>query len=106
MPALCGKRPVRVLPFLCKNNFMACEFSLPFSGTADAVLAKAKRAVEGQGGNFNGDAAGGDFSVSVFGNKIVGNYTVSGQTMRVNITDKPFMVPCSAIESFLKNQLS
>ena len=85
---------------------MACEFSLPFSGDAEGVLAKARRAVEGQGGNFNGDTNSGNFQVSVFGNKIVGNYTVSGQNMQINITDKPFMVPCSAIEGFLKNQLT
>lgn len=84
---------------------MACDFSIPFSGNADAVLAKARSAVQSQGGNFNGDASGGDFNVSVFGNKIVGNYTVNGQTLNINITDKPFMVPCSAIESFLKGQL-
>lgn len=84
---------------------MACEFSLPFSGNAEDVLTKARRAVEGQGGNFNGDTARGNFQVSVFGNKIVGDYTVSGQSLQINITDKPFMVPCSAIESFLKNQL-
>lgn len=85
---------------------MACDFSLPFSGEPESVLAKARKAVEGQGGNFNGDTSRGDFHVSVFGNKIVGNYTVSGQTLNINITDKPFMVPCSAIEGFLKNQIS
>lgn len=85
---------------------MACEFSLAFSGDAEGVLAKAKKAVEGQGGNFSGDAAGGNFNVSVFGNKIAGDYTVSGQNLQINITDKPFIVPCSAIESFLKNQLT
>jgi len=85
---------------------MACDFSLPFSGNAETVLAKARKAVEGQGGNFTGDTNAGNFQVSVFGNSIVGNYTVSGQTLQINITDKPFMVPCSAIEGFLKNQLT
>ena len=85
---------------------MACDFSIPFSGSAQDVLAKAKKAVQSQGGNFAGDTSRGDFDVSVFGNKIIGNYTVSGQTLDVNITDKPFTVPCSAIESFLKNQIS
>ena len=84
---------------------MACDFKIPFTGSADEVLNKAKNAVQSQGGNFDGDANSGDFHVSVFGNKIVGNYTVSGQTLNINITDKPFMVPCSAIESFLKGQL-
>lgn len=85
---------------------MACDISIPFSDTPEAVLAKAKRAVESQGGAFNGDTSGGDFNVSVFGNKIVGDYTVTGQTMNIHITDKPFMVPCAAIESFLKNQIA
>ena len=84
---------------------MACDFSIPFSGSPEAILAKARSAVQNQGGNFDGDANSGEFNVSVLGNKIVGNYTVSGQTLNINITDKPFMVPCNAIESFLKGQL-
>lgn len=84
---------------------MACDFSIPFTGNPEDVLAKARNAVQSQGGNFTGNTSNGDFSVSVFGNKIVGNYTVSGQTLNINITDKPFMVPCSAIESFLTGQL-
>lgn len=84
---------------------MACNFSIPFTGSAEAVLAKAKSAVQSQGGNFTGDAGSGEFTVSVFGNKIAGNYTVSGQTLNVNITDKPFLVPCSAIENFLAGQV-
>lgn len=84
---------------------MACDFSIPFTGSADAVLAKARGAVQSQGGTFNGDTNNGDFQVSVFGNKIVGNYTLNDQTLHINITDKPFMVPCSAIESFLAGQL-
>lgn len=84
---------------------MACEFSIPFTGNPEDVLGKAKSTVQSQGGNFNGDTKNGDFTVSVFGNKIVGNYTVSGNTLNISITDKPFMVPCSAIEGFLKGQL-
>jgi hypothetical protein len=91
--------------YLSKFILMACDFSISFTGDATTVLAKAKKAVESQGGNFNGDTNRGDFQVSVFGNKIVGNYTVGGQSLQVNITDKPFMVPCSAIESFLKSQV-
>ena len=84
---------------------MACDFSIPFSGNPEEILSRAKNTVHSHGGNFNGDTNSGQFDVSVFGNKIVGNYTVSGQTMNINITDKPFMVPCSAIEGFLKGQL-
>lgn len=84
---------------------MACDFSIPFTGSPEEVLAKARSTVQSQGGNFNGDTNNGDFTVSVFGNKIVGNYTVSGNILNISITDKPFMVPCNAIEGFLKGQL-
>lgn len=86
---------------------MACEFSIPFTEAPDAVLTKARAAVEGQGGTFTGDAAsGGAFDVTVIGNTIKGSYTVSGQNLAIRILSKPFFLPCSTIEGFLKNQLS
>jgi hypothetical protein len=83
----------------------ACNFSIPFSGSAQDVLNKAKSSVESQGGNFNGDEAAGAFDVSVFGSTIKGSYVVSGQNLDIIIDSKPFLVPCSTIESFLKNQI-
>lgn len=85
---------------------MACEFSITFSGTPDAVLARARTSVERQGGAFTGDASGGNFDVTVFGNTINGTYTVSGQTLLIRILSKPFFLPCNTIEGFLKNQLT
>jgi hypothetical protein len=81
-----------------------CSFSIPFSGSADEIFNKAKSAVEKQGGNFNGDAASGSFSISVFGT-INGSYSVSGQQLNIEIDDKPMMIPCAAIENALKSQL-
>lgn len=81
-----------------------CNFSIGFSGTAEQVFSRAKAAVEKQGGTFSGDAAGGSFSINVFGN-ISGTYTVSGQELQIAIEDKPMMIPCAAIESALKSQL-
>ena len=82
-----------------------CNFRIPFSGDANNLINKAKGAVQNRNGNFNGDTNSGQFNVSVFGSSIVGNYTIVGNEMEVTITHKPFMVPCSTIESFLKNQL-
>ncbi len=84
----------------------ACNFNIPFSGSAEDILLKAKKSVESQSGTFNGDANAGNFELSIFGNAIIGSYTVSGQDMNVVIEEKPFLVPCSAIEGFLKKQLS
>ena len=85
---------------------MACEFTLPFSGASTDVLSKARSAVEGGGGTFTGDAANGAFEVSAMGNTIKGSYTVSGQNLIIAILSKPFFLPCSTIESYLKNSLS
>ncbi|MFL5742188.1 MAG: hypothetical protein ACJ75B_18335 [Flavisolibacter sp.] len=81
-----------------------CNFSIPFSGTAQEVYSKAKAAVEKQGGNFNGDSNSGNFSINVFGT-ISGSYSVSGQSLEISIEDKPMMIPCSAIENVLKSQI-
>lgn len=83
-----------------------CNISIPFTGSAETILGKAKKFIESQSGNLSGDTQKGDFDLSVFGNAIVGSYTTEGQTLHLLITDKPFMVPCSMIESMLKQKLS
>ncbi len=85
---------------------MACDISIPFSGTPEDVLAKAKKAVESQGGAFTGNTTNGNFNVSVFGNKIAGEYSVSGQILNILVTDKPFLIPCNTIEGYLRKQIS
>ena len=85
---------------------MACNFSIPFSGSPDQILNKARSAVQGQGGIFEGDFSSGRFDVSVMGNTIRGTYSVTGQEMNIVISDKPFFVPCGTIEGFLRNQLT
>jgi hypothetical protein len=85
---------------------MSCNFRIPFSGSAEALLNKAKSTVQSQGGNFNGDTSNGSFDVTVFGNTIKGSYIVEGNEMNISITDKPFLIPCGTIEGFLKGQLS
>lgn len=83
-----------------------CNFSIPFTGTAEEVYGKAKAAVEKQGGSFSGDQQQGSFDVALMGNRIAGDYIVAGQDLQVSIHEKPFFVPCNAIESFLSKQLA
>lgn len=84
----------------------ACNFDIPFSGDANFILAKAKTAVESQNGSFTGDESRGDFDVSVFGNTIAGSYIVNGQNLSIVINSKPFLIPCSTIQSFLTSKLN
>lgn len=83
----------------------ACNFTIPFSGSANEVLSKAKSSVQSQGGTFNGDESAGNFDLSVLGSTVKGTYLVSGQALNIIIESKPFLIPCSTIESFLKNKL-
>ena len=83
-----------------------CTFSIPFTGDAESILAKAKAAIESQNGDFTGDANSGNFEVSVFANSIKGYYNVSGNNLNLTITDKPFLISCSTIESLLKSRIS
>jgi len=84
----------------------SCNFKIPFNGSAENIIGKARSAVESQNGSFNGDVTSGSFEVSVFGNSIVGAYSIFGQNLNIEINSKPFLVPCSAIENFLTKQLS
>jgi hypothetical protein len=84
----------------------ACEFNIPFSGTPDVVYNKAKSVIESQGGTFDGDINAGSFDVTVFGNRIAGDYSVNGQNLSLIIHTKPFLIPCNMIESVLVKQIS
>lgn len=83
---------------------MACKFKIPFSGSAEQILNRARTAVEGQGGRFSGNENAGEFEVSVMGT-IKGAYTVMGNELEIEISDKPMFVGCGMIENFLKNKL-
>ncbi len=84
----------------------ACNFTIPFTKSVTEILEKAKKTVEAQGGSFTGDESAGNFNVSIFGNTVVGSYSVNDSDLNIDITDKPFLVPCNMIENFLKSQLN
>jgi hypothetical protein len=89
-------------------NFLTmskCNFSIPFTGSVEQLVAKAKNAITSAGGQFTGDAAGGEFSLSTFAGTISGSYDVSPSNLNIEITDKPIFVSCSMIESELKKYL-
>ncbi|MDE3183260.1 MAG: hypothetical protein KGM16_07570 [Bacteroidota bacterium] len=83
-----------------------CNISIPFTDPVSGALAKAKAAIENQNGTFNGDDNSGNFEVTFLGNTIKGSYSVTGQTLNLVITNKPFFVPCSTIESLLLKEIS
>lgn len=83
----------------------ACNFSIPFSGSPADILQKAQAAIQDQGGLFRGDESSGVFELTVLGSTIRGSFNISGQALNVNIDSKPFMIPCSTIQSYLAKHL-
>lgn len=82
-----------------------CNFSIPFSGSPASIHSKAQAAIQDQGGHFRGDDHSGEFELSVLGSTIRGSYQISGQELNVTIDNKPFMIPCSTIQSYLAKHL-
>lgn len=83
----------------------ACNFSIPFSGSPADISQKAQAAIHEQGGHFKGDDNSGMFELTVLGSAIRGSYTISGNELVVTIDSKPFMIPCSTIQSYLSKHL-
>jgi hypothetical protein len=83
----------------------ACNFSIPFSGSPAEISQKAQAAIHDQGGHFEGDDSSGMFELTVLGSTVKGSYNISGQELFVTIDSKPFMIPCSTIQSYLSKHL-
>ncbi len=84
----------------------ACNFTVALTKPVAEILEKAKQTVESQNGTFTGDDKEGKFNISVFGNTVIGAYTVIDQNLNIDITEKPFLVSCNMIESFLTSKLN
>ncbi len=80
------------------------EFSIP--GDVRDFFGKLGLMVAEHQGTLNGDETGGTFSVSLsIVGTIEGRYSVSGQMASVQITRRPFLLPCKTIESFVKSRV-
>ena len=82
------------------------SFNVEFSGSAQDLFNKVAALIHEHGGTISGGPTGGAFSVSVpvFGT-VAGTFSVSGQTVTIHITRRPFFLPCSTIESFIRSNI-
>lgn len=78
-----------------------CRFQFRFPGSATALTEKIQAKMTASGGQFDGSPADGNFSLPTPVGTFVGSYTIDKNTIWVEVSDKPFFVPCSAIEAKL-----
>lgn len=82
-----------------------CTFDIAYSGSPDDLVSRARSMVEDAGGQFAGDASSGQYTVKLPLGEVRGEYRVRSGGLEFEITKKPMMVPCRAIESFLRDKL-
>jgi hypothetical protein len=78
-----------------------CRFQFAFTGTGESLVAKIRSHVGRAGGEFLGSATEGTFTLGTPVGVFRGTYSIAGQTIFLEVADKPFFVPCGAIETRL-----
>ena len=81
---------------------MSYNVVIPVSGEIDALLQQARQAAAKADGTLVGDSKAGTFTGQTPLGAIKGKYAVSGQTVIITISDKPWLLPMSAIEKELR----
>jgi hypothetical protein len=82
-----------------------CRFQFDFRGTADSLVEHIRSHVSRAGGELTGSAAGGDFTLATPVGAFRGTYVISGQTIFLEVREKPFFVPCGTIEARLSSYI-
>ena len=85
-----------------------CHFTIDFHGSAAEIAAKAKQAIEEQGGTLdtNSPTTGTFHSPLPIGGHIDGSYEVNDAGIEINITHKPFILSCDTIKTKLEKLLN
>jgi hypothetical protein len=85
----------------------SCDsFKIDFSGSAQDLFIKVSTLIHQHGGTISGGPSGGAFSVPipVFG-IVAGTFSISGQTITIQVTQRSFFLACGIIESFVRNNV-
>ncbi len=82
-----------------------CKITLPITDTNEVFVAKMKNMVQKAGGEISGNDNTGNFSIGSPMGSITGNYEISNGVILITITDKPFLISCSAIQGILEAQI-
>ena len=82
-----------------------CNFSFEFSENREALVAKAKDAINQVGGEFESSETAGRFNLPTPVGTVTGAYTISGSAIVIDIISKPLLIGCGKIEEKLKEYL-
>ena len=82
-----------------------CSFNFNIDSNPAEIVNNVKLKIENEGGTFTGNENSGNFNLPTPVGAIEGNYSVIANELKIDITKKPMMLPCSMIESELEKRL-
>jgi hypothetical protein len=82
-----------------------CSFKFNLELNPAEIINNVKLKVENDGGSFKGNEREGNFNLPTPVGEIEGNYSITDNALKIDITKKPMMLPCSLIESELEKRL-
>ena len=82
-----------------------CNFSVPFQIPAEEIISKLSSTILSNKGSFEGTNSAGNLKVPTPIGSVAAEYEIQGQSLNVHITNKPFLLSCGQIESYIKQFL-
>jgi hypothetical protein len=82
-----------------------CSFKFNIESNPAEIINNVKSKIEKEGGSFTGNENEGNFNLPTPVGAIEGNYSVNDNELKIDITKKPMILPCSMIESELEKRL-
>jgi hypothetical protein len=82
-----------------------CSFKFKLETNPAETIEKVREKIEKEGGTFNGDENEGKFYLPTPVGIIEGSYQRTADELKIDITKKPAILPCSMLEGELKKRL-
>jgi hypothetical protein len=82
-----------------------CQFTYRLQVPVATVLEQIRQLAEQYQGEFHGDEHSGRIGLTLFLGSIAGTYTINGDELRLEITQKPFLLGCGAIDAVIRQYL-
>jgi hypothetical protein len=82
-----------------------CKFERKLVSSSQQLLAKAEKEIKSFNGTFAGDNSKGTFLIPTPLGSLSGNYSINVNQIKIEITEKPFVVSCKIIEQKLDEYL-
>lgn len=83
-----------------------CQFTIPYTGSADNLIGRARNEIQNAGGSFAGDMSHGNFEVKTPLGMVRGTYRMAENSISIAISKKPLLVSCSRIERELRDVMT